>query len=146
DLHGAAGFEVLEHGGAMRADLGRPIYAPLDVDPEARAEPVSDLLRLEHHGPGDGAGAGIGRHDVERAAGERAQGVEAEIAPELEPDLVADIIEDRRLEAGLRESRAQGLGTRQGFPRRLANGELVAIDMADDARLGDLGRGIDDAA
>ena len=121
--------------------------APVDVDREVDAERLADRLGLDHHGAGDGAGAGIGGDLVERAAGQRGDRVEGEVAPELDPDLVADVGADRRLEAGgdQRLARARSRAPTR-LAGRLAEREAVAVDVADDARRVDLGRRIDDAA
>ena len=95
---------------------------------------------------GEGAGPGVGRHHVEGGPGQRADRVEAEVAPKFEPDLVADPVQDRRLEAGTLDGRAQALAALARLARRLAEGELVAIDVVDDSGRLDLGGWIDHAA
>ncbi len=75
---------------------------------------------------------------------ERAQRIEGEVAPELHPDLGADVAQDRRLEPRPREE----LGERRD-PRGLRAVEFgerqpIALDMADDAGAFDLGRLIAD--
>src|SRR5690606_36487978 len=68
------------------------------------------------------------------------------IAPQLEPDLAAQVVEYRSAEAAA----FQDIGdhARAGRPVAvgLAEGELVAMDVTDDARLGDLGSRVHDAA
>src|SRR5258708_12141366 len=78
--------------------------------------------------------------------GQRRDRVEADIAPQLEPDLVADALEHRRLHAGRGEQRAKPLDVRTGLARRLADREAIAVDMAGDAGPLGLGRRIDDAS
>jgi hypothetical protein len=34
DLHGATALEILEHRGLVRADAGRAVDTPLDIDAE----------------------------------------------------------------------------------------------------------------
>src|ERR1700730_4437599 len=103
DLHCATALEVLQHRGLMRADAARAIDTPLDIDPEMHTETFSDRLCFEHHRARHCASAGIAADDVERAAGQRADRVEAEIAPQLQPDLVAYPLVDRRIEPGRRQ-------------------------------------------
>src|ERR1700726_761942 len=77
---------------------------------------------------------------------QRADRIEADIAPQLEPDFVADPIEDGRLQSGLDEHRCEPLDIRTSFSGCFAERKAVAIDMTDDAGRLDLRRGIDDAS
>jgi hypothetical protein len=61
-------------------------------------------LRFGHHGRGERARRGELANLGERRARERTDRVESQIAPELQPDLGADVIEHWRLEAGAREA------------------------------------------
>ena len=88
----------------------------------------------------------VGDDLVQRAAGQRRDRVEGEVAPELDPDLVADVGADRRLQPGRDQLLARAACALGLLARRLAEREAVAVDMADDAGRLDLGRGIDDAA
>ena len=76
----------------------------------------------------------------------RAHGVERHVADELQPDLVSESLVDRRLQPpggeGLRDGAAPYADRAVG----LADSEPRALDMADRARLDDLGRAVDDAA
>src|SRR5258708_27784822 len=83
---------------------------------------------------------------LKRGMGQRGDRVEEDIATQLEPALVADALEHRRLHAGRGEQRAKPLDVRTGLARRLADREAIAVDMADHAGRLDLGRGIDDAS
>ena len=78
--------------------------------------------------------------------GQRADRIEADIAPQLEPDFVADTVEHRRLHSSLDEQSGQPLDVGTPLARGLAEGKAIAIDMADHAGHLDLGRGIDDAS
>ena len=91
DLQRAALLQILQHRGAVRADTRRAVDAPLDIDAEMHADAAADLLGLQHHVAGEVARAGVGRDHVQRRLGQRRDRVEAEIAPELEPDVVADL-------------------------------------------------------
>ena len=90
--------------------------------------------------------AGIGGDLFERAAGQGGDRVEGDVAPELDPDFVADLGADRSPEAGGGErlgENGDALGPAAG---RLAEGEAVAVLVADDAGGCDLGRRIDHGA
>ena len=50
---------------------------------------------------------GIAHDRVDGRAGQCADGIEADVAPELEPDVPADIVADRRLEPGCRQRGAK---------------------------------------
>ena len=146
DLHRPAALEILQHRGLVGADLAGTFDAAVDVDREPDAELLADRLGLDHHGAGDGAGAGILDDLDKRAAGQRRDRVEGEVAPQLDPDVAADIGADRGLEAGgdkcLRD-RLDAIGALAG---RLAEREAVALDMVDDTRLRHVGGRVDDAA
>jgi hypothetical protein len=105
----------------MGSDPCRCVNAPLDIHPEMHADPAADFFGLLHHPARHHTGSRIGRDDVERRAGQRREGVEAEIAPQLEPDTVANLGMDFGRETacpkrlcepsnpfGLRPSRALG--------------------------------------
>src|ERR1700722_10240827 len=78
--------------------------------------------------------------------GQRTDRIEADIAPELEPDFVVDALEHRRLHSGLGEQHGQPLHVRADLARWFADRKAVAVDMADHAWGYDLGRGVDDAS
>jgi hypothetical protein len=115
-------------------------------DAEMHADAAGDLLRLTHHVAGDAPGAGIGGDHVEGRVGERRDRVEAEVAPQLQPDVVANLGVDARLEAARREGVVKGGEPLRGLAGRLAEAETVAVDVLDDARRDDLGGWIDGAA
>ena len=116
---------------AMRLSIGQA---------EADAERLADGLRFPHHRRGKRPGRGKTANVLERRAGERADRIEGEIAPELHPDFGADVAQDRRLEARARkelgERRDAGALRAVDFGQRQA----MALDMADDARAFDLRR------
>ncbi len=66
--------------------------------------------------------------------GERADGVEHHIAPELQPDLRAKVGRDRRLEAGASQGFGELLDAFRSGPVRFAQGEAVALGHLDHAR------------
>jgi hypothetical protein len=103
ELQRPAVLHVLEHGRLVLADPLGPGDSPLERHPEVGAEFFADCLRLGHHGRRQGPTrrelADPGQSGVRQGADR----VEAQVAPELQPDLGADILQHRRLEAGLLE-------------------------------------------
>src|SRR6185437_9513808 len=89
--------------------------------------------------------AGIADDAVERGAGQRADGIQAHIAPQLQPDVPADIVAHGRVES----RRGQGLAEREHPARAaaigLANDETVEIVMRDHPRRDDLTGRLDHA-
>ena len=77
---------------------------------------------------------------------ERADRIEADIAPELQPDLVTDAIEHRRLHAGIAEQVRKPRDIFADFAGGFADRKTVAIDMLDDAGSHNFGGGVDDGA
>ncbi|MNT14160.1 hypothetical protein D3C72_1491540 [compost metagenome] len=77
---------------------------------------------------------------------ERADRVEAQVAPQLEPDLVADIVAHRGVQVGGHHHFAEPGHARRAAAIRLAQRKLLAVDVLDHARRNDLSRGIDHAA
>src|SRR5258707_9681136 len=76
---------------------------------------------------------------------QRADRIETDIAPQLEPDFVADPIEDGSLKSGLDEQCGEPFDIRAFFSGGFAERKAVAIDMADHAGRLDLRRRINDA-
>ena len=72
----------------------------LDIDAEPDALLVADLLRFQHHGPGDRARSGSVVITSRVAWVSALIGLKRDVAPQLQPDLVADIVEHRRLKPG----------------------------------------------
>jgi hypothetical protein len=67
---------------------GRVIDPPFDVHPKMNAEPTRDLLGLLHHSPRYHPRARVSRDHVEGGPAERGDRVEAEISPQLEPNVI----------------------------------------------------------
>ena len=97
----AASFDVLQHRSLVLADSLGARDALFQRDAEFDAEPVRHVLGLPHHVRGELARERELTDIDERRVTERTDRVEGEVAPELEPDLGADVVEDRRLEAAL---------------------------------------------
>src|SRR5258708_6201134 len=85
-------------------------------------------------------------HGHERRAGQGADGVECDIAQKLDPDFLADVRADRCTQPGFYQSRRDGSGPLTALTIGLANGDAVAFGVADDARLDDFSREINDGA
>ena len=134
DLQRTAAFQILQHRGAMRTDARGAIDAVVDVDAERRTKSVAIFFASSHHVSGRGARVGLCRDNIERRVRERGDRVEAEIAPELEPDVVANIGRSVR-----RTGRLECTGRRVQRVRhaavRLAEPELVAVSVLDDPGL-----------
>jgi hypothetical protein len=103
-------------------------------------------LGLEHHALAQASKRRIGDDSIERRPGQCADGIEADVAPQLEPDVPAHLLAHRRFEAGVDEGLAQGCDPRRAAAVRLAQNESVERVVHDDARLGHLACRFDDAA
>ena len=140
DLGCPAVLDVLQHRGLVRADGLGAGDALFDCEAKADAERFANGLGFPHHRRGKRPRRRKAADVLERRAGERAQRIEGQVAPELHPDLGADVAQDRRFEPRPREE----LGERRdpGGLRAVQFSERqpVALDMADDARAFDLGR------
>src|SRR6185437_643317 len=78
--------------------------------------------------------------------GQRGDRVERGIADQLEPDLVAQLRLDRRLQPARGERGGDSLAALADRAIGLADGEPGALGVLDDAGLDDLGGAVDDAA
>src|SRR5882757_7720281 len=132
DLHRAVAFEILQHRGLVGADLAGALDAPFDIDAELDAEGFGDRLRLQHDRLRQRACRGRRADHVEGCMRQRADRVEADIAPQLEPDLVADAIQHGSLHAGRREQFGEPPDVLAGLAGGFAERELITIDMLDD--------------
>src|SRR5690606_1016759 len=72
--------------------------------------------------------------------------VERQVAPQLQPDFRADVLEHRRLEAAALEHFRHALRALGDGAVQFTDREAVAFDVMNDARSGQLGSRIDDAA
>src|SRR6202051_286741 len=103
-------------------------------------------LGFGHHGLAQGSQAALGSEAIEGREGKGADRVEADVAPELEPDVPADGVADRRIKAGGNQGIAQGHDALRGGAVGLADSEALEQAMFDHAGRHDLAGGIDDAA
>src|SRR5207248_4996721 len=117
----AAGLDILQHRGLVGADALGAGDALVDSDTEGDAELLGDGLGLAHHPRGEMARLGELADIDQRRMGERADRVEGEIAPRLEPDLGADVLEDAGLEPGADEEIVDALDALR----------LAAVELAD---------------
>ena len=90
---------------------------------------LGDLLGLAHH-----VGGQLARQrelaDVhQRRVGQAADRVEGQVAPELEPDLGADVVQHRRLEAGAVKHCGDALHALAVAAVELAHRKAVALDV-----------------
>ncbi len=93
----------------MRAHGHRAVDAPVDVHREFHAEGRGDRHRLAHHLADQPAHGRVRAHVLQRCVRQyAADRVEGDVAPQLEPDVVADFAPHGRLETG----RAQGFAQR----------------------------------
>ncbi len=111
-------------------------------DPEL----VCDVLCLGHHRGRELAARRVLTDAGECRACEGTDRVECHVAPELQPDLGADVIEHRRFQAGPGQRVSHTLHPLAGGSIRLAYRKPIALDMLDDTVRDELGRRIHDAA
>jgi len=146
DFHRPAALEVLQHRHLVRPERRGTVEPALRIDAKREAEPLADRARLAHHCQQHRTRARVGRDHVDRRAGQRADRIEALVAPELEPDFVADVRADRGVEIRTRQQFMQLLDSRRARAIGLADRKLVAVLVADYARGHDLRRRQYDAA
>src|SRR5439155_351629 len=118
----------------------------LERDRELDAEPRGDGGALVEDPPQELDHLGLRPELAEGGAGERGDRIERGVADELQPDLVAQPLLDRRLQAAAHELGRDLAAAVADRAVRLAEREPRSLDVADDARRGDLGRAVDDAA
>jgi hypothetical protein len=139
-------LDVLEHRGLVLADRLGARDAALERHAEVGAEFLADGLSLGHHRGGQRPARGEPADAGQRGVRQGADRVEAQVAPELEPDLGADVLEHRRLEPGLLEQLGELLDARGLRTVELAHRKPVALNVADHPGSHQLGGRVDDAA
>src|ERR1700730_11919366 len=129
----------------MSANSFRTGDAHFQRNAEANAERFANGLSFPHHIHGESARRPEFANILQRRMRQRADRIEARIAPEFRPYFGAYVADDRRLESGLPESFRN---TENSFAFRsidLGERETIALDVTDDARSLDRRRGINDA-
>src|ERR1017187_3894992 len=109
-------------------------------------ERCSYRLGFGHHGFAEGAEAGLGGDAIQGREGKGADRVETDVAPQLEPDVPANCVADRRIESGRNQSIAQGHDAVRGGAVGFAYSEALEQAMFDHPGRHDFAGGIDDAA
>src|SRR5262249_37274581 len=112
---------------------------------EGDAQLVGDVLCLSHHGSRQRAGLWILTNTGERGARQGTDRVECHVAPELQPDLSAYILQHRRFQTRAREGISDPLHALGCASIGLTDGKPIPLDVLDDAVRYELGRRIDDA-
>ncbi len=87
ELHRTPRFVVLQHRRLVRPDLFRASHALLNGDRELDVQLRGDRFGLGHDFPDDVRHFGMPHQFFERAAGQRANRVEGDVAEQLHPDL-----------------------------------------------------------
>src|SRR5579862_2338755 len=121
-------LDVLQHRGLMRTDALGAGDAPLERDSKGDAELVRHRFSLAHH-----VGRKLARERKltnihQRCMGERADRIEGHVAPELEPDLAANVGGDGGLEARSSQRFCKHLHATGFGAIRLAERESIALD------------------
>ena len=98
DFDRATRFHVLQRRGLVLADFRRAFDALFQRHAKGDAELFGDRLRLAHHVGGKLARRRLLADVDQRRVGERADRIEAHVAPQLEPDFRADVVEHRRFQ------------------------------------------------
>jgi hypothetical protein len=80
------------------------------------------------------------------SVGQRTDGVEAHVAPQLRPDFGANVRHDRGLETGIRQGLRDGLNARRLLAIDFGERKAIALNELYHAGLGDLRCGIDDGS
>ncbi len=129
----------------MGTDIGRSVDTLLDIDTEIDAKLFPDVLRLEHHHARHAARARVCGNDIQRGLGQGADRIEAQVAPQLDPDLVTNI-SHRRLQSRIDHCLGQRLHAFGFLTGWLAQGEPLAVGVPDNPWLDDLAGRVDNAA
>ena len=130
----------------MRAHRAAALDSLIHANGEFHPKFFRHRLGFEHHGADDGAGAIIAHHVFQRGQGEGRDRVEGEIAPELDPYLIANPRPHRRLEPRRDEAFGQFGHPVRARAIRLAQGKAVTLEQFDNPRFGHFGSGVDHAA
>src|SRR3982074_896672 len=126
--------------------LLRARNALLERYPESNTQFVGDALRLGHHRRCDGATERILTDAGERRARQRADGIERQVTPKLQPNLRTDVAEHRSLQAAPDKALRHACNALARRTVRLADGEPITFDVLDDSGSHELRGRIHDAA
>src|SRR5208283_1012240 len=110
------------------------------------AQRLVHRLGFMHHLLAQLAQSRFGGDPVQGGVGQRADRVEADVAPKLQPDIPANLIADRRFEIGARQNVAQRLDTLRTGAVGLADGEALELMMLDHPGGDDLTSRVNDAS
>src|SRR6185436_297143 len=121
-------LDVLQHRSLVRTDFLRTRNSTLDADTEVDAELLRDRLGLGHHLRRQIAGERKLTDVHQGGVRQRADRIETQVAPELEPDLAAQVFCYRRFETRLGETRGQSFDARRGRAIELTERETVPLD------------------
>src|SRR5208282_1661987 len=129
----------------MSADGLRSGDALLQRDTKTNVKRLADGLSLPHHIRGESARRCEFADIFQCRVCQRADRIEARIAPEFRPYFGAHVANDRRLESGLPESSRDATNSFAFRSVDLGERETVALDVTDNAGAHNLRRGISDA-
>ena len=130
----------------MLPDGPAALDALLDADFEVNAKLLANRLGLGHHGRNQVARGRVSAQVLKRGMRERADRVETEVAPKLEPDFRADVARDRCFQTRRPERTGNFPDARGVCTVKLAEAELVAFNDLDDTRRNDFAGRVDDTA
>ena len=139
-------FHVLQHRGLVCAHRLGASQALGQRDLELHPQRLGHGLGLAHHPFGQRPGRRMAADVLQRGMGQRRNRVEAQIAPQLDPQLGPDIARNGGFEAGPHESRRQRLDARAAAAIGLTQREAVALDHPHQARLNQLSGRVDHTA
>ncbi|ABA50737.1 SRM102 [Burkholderia pseudomallei 1710b] len=134
DLERTPGLQVLQHRRPERAQLARhrdPLGA---AHPRRQAEPRADRVGLLHHPQRERVRMRIVEQAVRRRSRQRAERIHVHVAPELRPDVGADVGRTLDVEAARRERVGNALARLAQRGARRADDQPVAAAAHDDAR------------
>ena len=150
EFDGAAGFEILQHGGFVFAYFFGAGDALVNGDGNFEAEFCAHGNGFFHDSADERVDIEIARHLNERGAGERADGIEGDVAENFHPDFLANASGDGAAQASGDQrfgDLAAAIGARAvGFAERDAIAFGVAYDAGLDDVGGEINYGAEDAA
>ena len=130
----------------MLADFRRAFDAFFQRHPKADPELFRHCLSLSHHVGGKFTRRRFLTDVDQRRVRERADWIEAHIAPQLEPDFGADIAEHRCFQSRADECLRYLFDALAFDPVQLSDRKAVAFEKLDDSRRDDFTGGVDDTA